>query len=154
VFDARVTIPQKKDSGMSAVICYPDPNGFRVFFTKPIAVYEQKMPDYGTGSGSRRNVASTRAKPVEVPSKRHRSKKTFVAASQGDASSKDSFVVALRKLRRLLTTNEVMGFVHIKRRDTICKYVRKGKLKAHSRIGNGYRFCPVYIADWIESHEA
>lgn len=138
---------------MSAVVCYPDPDGCRVLFTKPIAVYEQRVPDYGTGSGSRRGVASTRAKPVEVPSERRRSKKTLVAEPQGDASTKDSFIVALRKLNRFLSTREVMSFLGIERRDTICKYVRQGKLKAHSRIGNGYRFCPVYIADWIEARQ-
>ncbi|MGI9070507.1 MAG: helix-turn-helix domain-containing protein [Bryobacteraceae bacterium] len=112
-----------------------------------------KMPDYGSGSGSSRGGVSTGgAKPVEVPSKR-RSKKTLLAKPQSEAGTKQSLVAELRKRKGFLTTGEVMSFVNIKRRDTICKYVRRGKLKAHDRIGNGYRFCPLYIADWIERRQ-
>jgi hypothetical protein len=88
---------------------------------------------------------------VEVPQKRSK-KNTFLMELE-DASAKHSFIVGLRKLKRLITTAEVMWCLKIKRRDTICKWVREGKLKAHDKVGNGYRFCPMYFANWIESHE-
>ncbi len=47
----------------------------------------------------------------------------------------------------LLTTKEVMALLGATR-DTLCDWVRAGKLAAY-KLSDGYKFEPVAVADWL-----
>ena len=56
----------------------------------------------------------------------------------------------LRNRTALLTTSQVMRLLS-KRRNTICDWVRDGRLPA-IRLGNSYRYDPATIATWLDQH--
>jgi excisionase family DNA binding protein len=58
-----------------------------------------------------------------------------------------SLIEELRKRDTFLTTKEVMTLLN-KRRNTICDWVRAGRLSA-IRAGNEYLFDPRILAEWL-----
>lgn len=73
-------------------------------------------------------------------------------SAHGNSRTKeDAQIAELRQRTKALTTAEVKDILNIKRRDTICKWVREGKLEALRDVANGYRFSPQYMADWMEA---
>lgn len=59
-----------------------------------------------------------------------------------------SLVGELRQRKSFLTTAQVMKLLGL-RRNTVCEWVQSGSFVA-VRVGNGYRFDPVLLAEWIE----
>lgn len=59
----------------------------------------------------------------------------------------------LKRWKGLLTTKDILdnGFLRVNRH-TICRYVREGKLNANMH-GNGYKFEPLELIRYLETHE-
>jgi excisionase family DNA binding protein len=57
-------------------------------------------------------------------------------------------IEALRQRTSYMTTPETMALLRV-RRNTLCEWVRAGKIKAIRR-SNGYLFDPRYLAGWLE----
>lgn len=55
----------------------------------------------------------------------------------------------LRDSKRYLTTTEVMELLSL-RRNTLCSWIKTGRMPA-ILTGNGYRFDPMELADWIDA---
>lgn len=49
----------------------------------------------------------------------------------------------------LLTSKEVMAILGVTR-DTLCDWVRAGKIAAY-KMSDGYKFEPVEVADWLDA---
>jgi excisionase family DNA binding protein len=54
----------------------------------------------------------------------------------------------LRQRKTYLGTAEVISLLNIGKRDTLCGWVRRGRINA-IRTGNAYIFDPHQLADWL-----
>ena len=60
-----------------------------------------------------------------------------------------SILEHLRQRQTLLSSSEVMPILGITR-DTLCDWVRAGKLEAY-KMSDGYKFEPLVVARWLEA---
>lgn len=76
---------------------------------------------------------------------------TFLSPSTLTSAQPLSILERLYQRGTLLTTKEVMALLGVTR-DTLCDWVRAGKIAAY-KLPDGYKFEPMTVAAWLEARK-